>query len=64
MLHLLGSLGGSINMFLLGSDNVVDPSCAVAWDTTNHLSFPVPFQDMKPTIYLGKNAVERENERL
>lgn len=58
MLHLLGSLGGSVNMFLLGPDNAVDPSCAVAWDTANHLSFAVPFQDMKPTIYLGKKLIK------
>ncbi|KAK3728490.1 hypothetical protein QZH41_002351 [Actinostola sp. cb2023] len=50
MLRLLGRLGGRVNTCLLGSD--IDPSRAVAWDTANHLSFAVPFQDMKPTIYL------------
>ena len=26
---------------------------AVAWDTEKHLRFDVPFQDIKPVIYLG-----------
>ena len=38
-------------MLLLGN---TDPSKAVAWDTNNHLTFAVPFQDMKPDIYLGR----------
>ena len=38
-------------MLLLGNP---DPSNAVTWDTNNHLTFAVPFQDMKPNIYLGK----------
>ncbi|KAL9956083.1 hypothetical protein ACROYT_G037506 [Oculina patagonica] len=49
ILRLLGSLGGQTNMLLLGS---TDPSKAVAWETNNHLTFAVPFQDMKPNIYL------------
>lgn len=36
-------------MLLLGNP---DPSKAVTWDTNNHLTFAVPFQDMKPNIYL------------
>ena len=27
---------------------------AVAWDTEKHLRFDVPFQDIKPVIYLGR----------
>ena len=38
-------------MLLLGN---ADPSKAVTWDTNNQLTFAVPFQDMKPNIYLGK----------
>ena len=26
---------------------------AIAWDSQKHLKFDVPFEDMKPTIYLG-----------
>lgn len=51
ILRLLGTLGGQTNMLLLGN---TDPSKAVTWDTNNHLTFAVPFQDMKPNIYLGK----------
>lgn len=52
ILRLLGNLGGQTNMLLLGSKEI-DPSRAMAWDTENHLGFAVPFQDMKPEIYLG-----------
>ena len=38
-------------MLLLGN---TDPSKAVAWDTNDHLTFAVPFQDMKPNINLGR----------
>lgn len=53
ILRLLGSLGGQTNMLLLGNKDI-DPSKVVAWDTENHLTFAVPFQDMKPNIYLGR----------
>lgn len=45
-------------MILLGRGEI-DLSRAVAWDTQKRLSFAVPFQDMKPTIYLGtiKNII-------
>lgn len=58
IVRLLGSLGGQTNMLLLGSGEI-DPSRAVAWDTENHLVFAVPFQDMKPNIYLGMMKTER-----
>ncbi len=29
-------------------------SHAVAWDSQNRLEFPLPFQDMKPSIYFGE----------
>ena len=57
IVRLLGSLGGQTNMLLLGSGEI-DPSRAVAWDTENHLVFAVPFQDMKPNIYLGMMKTE------
>ena len=30
---------------------------AIAWVSQQHLKFDVPFEDMKPTIYLGKTAI-------
>ena len=30
---------------------------AKAWDFQQHLKFDVPFEDMKPNIYLGKTAI-------
>ena len=56
ILRLLGTLGGQTNMLLLGNP---DPSKAVTWDTNNHLTFAVPFQDMKPNIYLGKVLLQQ-----
>ena len=29
---------------------------AVAWDNENHLTFNVPFDDLKPTIHLGTES--------
>jgi len=29
---------------------------AINWDTEQHLKFDMPFIDMKPTIYLGKEC--------
>ena len=52
ILKLLGGLGGQTNKLLL-DDTGIEPSKAVAWDSENHLTFAVPFQDMKPSIYLG-----------
>uniref|UniRef100_A0A8C3LMS1 DNA-dependent protein kinase catalytic subunit n=1 Tax=Chrysolophus pictus TaxID=9089 RepID=A0A8C3LMS1_CHRPC len=50
---LLGSLGGQINHNLITATSAEEmmKKC-VSWDTENHLSFAVPFADMKPVIYL------------
>ena len=53
ILRMFGALGGETNILLL-DDMERNPSNAVVWDTENHLTFAVPFQDMKPSIYLGK----------
>lgn len=53
ILRMFGGLGGETNILLL-DDTERNPSNAVVWDTENHLTFAVPFQDMKPSIYLGK----------
>ncbi|NP_989989.4 DNA-dependent protein kinase catalytic subunit [Gallus gallus] len=51
--RLLGSLGGQINHNLITATSAEEmmKKC-VSWDTKNHLSFAVPFADMKPVIYL------------
>ncbi|NXL64473.1 PRKDC kinase, partial [Chordeiles acutipennis] len=51
--HLLGSLGGQINHNLITATSAEEMmrKC-VSWDTETHLSFAVPFADMKPVIYL------------
>ena len=52
IINLLGSLGGCINGDLIrGSDE--DMSHAIVWDTHDKLPFALPFQDMKPTMFLG-----------
>ena len=53
ILRMFGALGGETNILLL-DDMERNPSNAVVWDTENHLTFAVPFQDMKPSINLGK----------
>ena len=58
ILILLGSLGGRCNLGLLGgTEGSLVASNGIAWDTRQHLSFAVPFQDMKPNIYLGKSPL-------
>ena len=54
IVKFLGDLGGSINKELVKGGRTPDLSNAVTWDTAKHLSFALPFCDMKPTIYLGK----------
>ncbi|XP_004615434.2 DNA-dependent protein kinase catalytic subunit [Sorex araneus] len=53
VVKLLGSLGGQVNKNLLTaatSDEMMKKY--VAWDRDKKLSFPVPFMEMKPVIYL------------
>lgn len=58
ILILLGSLGGRCNLGLLGGKEAkVASSKGIAWDTKQHLSFAVPFQDMKPTVFLGETKL-------
>ncbi|XP_022778667.1 DNA-dependent protein kinase catalytic subunit-like isoform X5 [Stylophora pistillata] len=51
ILRMFGGLGGETNILLLDNTGI-NSSNAVVWDTENHLTFAVPFQDMKPSIYL------------
>ncbi|KAM3592965.1 uncharacterized protein V6R79_002700 [Siganus canaliculatus] len=53
VVKLLGHLGGKLNRNLVtvvSSEEMMKKF--VAWDTEKRLSFPVPFADMKPVIYL------------
>lgn len=43
-----------MNIGIIKDGRVPDISRAVAWDSAKHLSFALPFGDMKPTVYLGK----------
>ncbi|XP_053105021.1 DNA-dependent protein kinase catalytic subunit isoform X2 [Hemicordylus capensis] len=53
VVRLLGSLGGQINRNLVTAASSEDNMRKfVSWDTEKHLSFAVPFADMKPVIYL------------
>lgn len=52
IVNFLGTLGGSGNVAILQNNKPVDLSKAIAWDSKEHLSFALPFQDMKPTIFL------------
>ena len=45
----LGSLGGQTNSFLIRKGP--NPNL-ISWDTSLHLKYHVPFQDIKPIVYL------------
>ncbi|XP_044280098.1 DNA-dependent protein kinase catalytic subunit isoform X2 [Varanus komodoensis] len=53
VVRLLGFLGGQINRNLVTAASSEEKMKKfVSWDTEKHLSFAVPFADMKPVIYL------------
>lgn len=55
ILHFLGSLGGQVNAGLVETESAATYAAkAVAWDSKEHLELALPFQDLKPTIYLGE----------
>ena len=54
IVHFLGTLGGQSNTCLVTSESAAAYAArAVAWDSKKRLEFALPFQDMKPSIYLG-----------
>ena len=54
IVRFLGSLGGQVNAGLVESDSAAaHVAGAVAWDSKNRLEFALPFQDMKPSLFLG-----------
>ncbi|KAM4606662.1 DNA-dependent protein kinase catalytic subunit [Polymixia lowei] len=53
VVRLLGHLGGQLNRNLVTVVSAEETMKKfVAWDSEKRLSFPVPFSDMKPVIYL------------
>lgn len=52
VIHMLGALGGQVNQELAASDSEALKK-AVAWDTQKRLEFVLPFQDLKPSVFLG-----------
>ncbi len=53
----LGSLGGSVNSCLIETGSAAMRAAkVVAWDNRSKLEFAFPFQDMKPSIYLGMHV--------
>ena len=57
IVYFLGALGGQINTSLVESESAAAYAAkAVAWDSKNRLEFALPFQDMKPSLYLGKST--------
>lgn len=56
IVKLLGSLGGTLNLCLVDEDDNRALESAVSWDSHKHLLFEVPFLDIKPSVYLGKNC--------
>ncbi|CAF4529661.1 unnamed protein product [Rotaria magnacalcarata] len=52
ILKYLGSLGNRVNHYLIDDTSNHLIKDAVAWDNENHLTFNVPFDDIKPTIHL------------
>ncbi|GAB1598867.1 DNA-dependent protein kinase catalytic subunit-like isoform X1, partial [Argonauta hians] len=48
----LGTIGGCFNLDLLANTDADVLKYAVAWDTRKHLKFDLPFNDMRPSIYL------------
>ncbi|CAF4534865.1 unnamed protein product, partial [Rotaria sp. Silwood2] len=52
ILKYLGSIGNRTNHYLIDNASNYLIKEAVAWDNENHLTFNVPFDDIKPTIHL------------
>jgi DNA-dependent protein kinase catalytic subunit len=55
-LKYLGSLGNRVNHYLINDTSNYLIKDAVAWDNENHITFNVPFDDLKPTIHLGNKT--------
>ncbi|CAF1392236.1 unnamed protein product [Adineta steineri] len=52
ILKYLGSLSNHINHYLIDDTSNYFIKEAIAWDNNNHITFNVPFDDIKPTIHL------------
>ena len=56
ILKYLGSLGNRVNYHLIDDTTNYLTAEAIAWDNENHITFNVPFDDLKPTIHLGNRV--------
>ena len=54
IVFFLGSLGGLSGDMVERGPAVLQAEKVIAWDSKSRLEFALPFQDMKPSIYLGK----------
>jgi DNA-dependent protein kinase catalytic subunit len=57
IIRLLGKLGGE-NIHLIGEVNLLAPGTEsdMAWDTEPLVKLVLPFHDMKPELYLGRQV--------
>lgn len=54
IVYFLGSLGGAVNSCMIETGSAAMRAAkVVAWDRKSKLEFALPFQDMKPSIFLG-----------
>jgi len=54
VVFFLGSLGGHSGCLVERGPAVTQAAKVMAWDSKNRLEFTLPFQDMKPSMFLGK----------
>lgn len=54
IVDFLGKLGGASNISILHNSAMETLTKAIVWDTEKQLMFSLPFQDVKPAIYLGE----------
>jgi len=57
IVFFLGSLGGLNGGMVERGPAALQAEKVIAWDSKSRLEFALPFQDMKPSIYLGKGQV-------
>lgn len=56
IVFFLGSLGGEVNSALVETGTAAAHAAKmVAWDSKKRLEFSLPFQDMKPSLFLGED---------
>ena len=56
IVFFLGSLGGQNGCLVERGPAATQAAKVMAWDSKNRLEFALPFQDMKPSMFLGMEA--------